>query len=45
MNDTDVTYGPASGAMIIHGFIDSAKIPTPPDDATKAVLNQITFLA
>jgi len=26
-NDVDVTYGSASGAMIIHGFIDSSKLP------------------
>lgn len=44
-NDVDVTYGPASGAMIIHGFIDLAKIPTPPDAAELAALKQITFIA
>lgn len=30
LNDVDVTYGPAPGAMIIHGFIDLNKIPEPP---------------
>lgn len=44
-NDVDVTYGPTSGAMIIHGYIDLAKIPTPPDAAELAALKQITFIA
>ena len=44
MNDTDVTYGPASGAMIIHGFIDEGKIPAAPTAEERAALNQITFL-
>lgn len=26
-NDVDVTYGPAPGAMTIHGFIDLSKLP------------------
>lgn len=30
LNDVDVTYGPAPGAMVIHGFIDLNKIPEPP---------------
>ncbi|ERM20335.1 hypothetical protein [Brevibacillus laterosporus] len=44
LNDTDVTYGPASGAMVIHGFIDVSKIPNQPDVAETAALKQITFL-
>ncbi|MED1790330.1 hypothetical protein P4V47_23175 [Brevibacillus laterosporus] len=44
LNDTDVTYGPASGAMVIHGFIDLNKIPNAPDVAETAALKQITFL-
>lgn len=43
-NDTDVTNGAASGAAIIHGFIDLGKIPTAPSDEAVAVLKQITFL-
>lgn len=31
LNDVDVTYGPAPGAMVIHGFIDLNKIPKEPD--------------
>ncbi|QOS98118.1 hypothetical protein JNUCC42_16525 [Brevibacterium sp. JNUCC-42] len=44
LNDTDVTYGPAPGAMVIHGFIDLNKIPNTPDVAEIAALKQITFL-
>lgn len=25
--DVDVTYGPAPGSMIVHGFVDSNKVP------------------
>jgi len=45
LNDVDVTYGPAPGAMIIHGFIDETKIPAAPDDAEHTALKQITFIA
>jgi len=45
LNDVDVTYGPAPGAMIIHGFIDETKIPATPDDAERTALKQITFIA
>ncbi|GAA4827977.1 structural protein [Paenibacillus vulneris] len=44
LNDTDVTYGPAAGAMVIHGFIDLNKIPTAPATEEIAALRQITFL-
>ncbi|RJX41793.1 hypothetical protein D3P09_02320 [Paenibacillus pinisoli] len=43
--DVDVTHGPAPGALIIHGFIDLAKIPDVPDAAAVTALNQITFIA
>ncbi|MEK3722303.1 hypothetical protein [Paenibacillus sp. FSL H8-0034] len=43
-NDVDVTLGPAPGAMLIHGFIDLAKIPTAPAVEEIAALKQITFL-
>lgn len=45
LNDVDVTYGPAPGAMVIHGFIDETKLPEAPDDAERAALKQITFIA
>lgn len=43
-NDTDVTHGPASGALLIHGFVALDKLPTAPTDEEKAALKQITFL-
>ncbi|WP_246096167.1 hypothetical protein [Paenibacillus sinopodophylli] len=43
-NDVDVTYGPAAGALIIHGFVDLAKIPTAPTTEEVTALKQITFL-
>ncbi|QTH44955.1 hypothetical protein J4772_11445 [Cohnella sp. LGH] len=45
LNDVDVTYGPAPGAMVIHGFVDETKLPKAPDDAERAALKQITFIA
>ncbi|RXZ77259.1 hypothetical protein EBB07_33850 [Paenibacillaceae bacterium] len=44
-NDVDVTYGPAPGALLIHGFIDLAKLPEPPDEDAVTALSQITFIA
>ena len=43
-NDTDVTYGPASGALLIHGFVAIDKLPTAPTAEEVAALKQITFL-
>ncbi|WP_342505630.1 hypothetical protein [Sporosarcina sp. FSL K6-2383] len=43
-NDTDVTYGPASGALLIHGFVAIDKLPTVPTAEEVAALKQITFL-
>ncbi|MBG9944684.1 hypothetical protein ABE237_00785 [Brevibacillus formosus] len=43
-NDTDVTYGPAPGAAIVHGFIDIDKIPTAPAAAAVTALNMIKFI-
>lgn len=42
--DVDVTYGPAPGAAMIHGFVDLAKLPEAPVDAAVTALKQITFL-
>jgi hypothetical protein len=45
MWDVDVTYGPASGAMIIHGFVDINKLPEAPSaDAIAALKSRVTFL-
>ncbi|WP_203364722.1 hypothetical protein [Bacillus sp. REN10] len=42
--DTDVTYGPASAAMLIHGFVDLSKLPEAPTAEAAAALKQVTFL-
>lgn len=45
LNDVDVTYGPASGAMIVHGFIALDKLSTAPaDEAITALKGRILFL-
>lgn len=44
LNDVDVTYGPAPGALIIHGFIALNKVPAAPTPEEKAALKQITFI-
>ncbi|SFF23026.1 hypothetical protein SAMN04487969_11965 [Paenibacillus algorifonticola] len=43
--DVDVTYGPAPGAMIIHGYIDKTKLPVQPTADEITALKQITFIA
>lgn len=43
-NDTDVTYGPAPGAAMIHGFVDLDKLPEVPAAEAVTALKQITFL-
>ncbi|WP_281885666.1 hypothetical protein [Paenibacillus sp. YYML68] len=45
LNDTDVTHGPAQGALVIHGFIQTGKLPSPPTEEETAALPQITFIA
>ncbi|MGE7984923.1 hypothetical protein [Lysinibacillus fusiformis] len=42
--DVDVTYGPAVGAVVIHGFVDLAKLPVQPSAEAIAALKQITFM-
>jgi hypothetical protein len=44
-NDVDVTYGPAPGAMLIHGFPALDKLPVPPEAAAITALSgRIVFL-
>jgi len=44
LNDVDVTYGSASGAMVVQGYIATDKLPAAPAaDAVKA-LKQIQFI-
>lgn len=42
--DVDVTYGAASGAMLIHGFIAMDQLPEAPAADAIAALKQITFI-
>lgn len=42
--DVDVTDGAMEGAMLVHGFVDSSKLPEAPCEAAKTALKQITFL-
>ena len=42
--DVDVTYGPAAGAAVIHGFIDLDKLPEAPAAAAITELNMIKFI-
>ena len=42
--DVDVTDGPASGAALIHGFVDLSKLPAQPTVEQVTTLTQITFL-
>ena len=43
-NDTDVTYGPAPGVAMIHGFVDLDKLPEAPVAAAITALNMIKFV-
>lgn len=43
-NDTDVTFGPAPGAALIHGFLALDKLPEAPTAEAVTALKQITFL-
>ena len=45
LNDVDVTFGDASGAMLIHGFVNLTKLPAAPvADVITALKGRITFL-
>jgi hypothetical protein len=45
LHDTDVTYGARADALVIHGFIKTAKLPVAPATTAIAALKQISFLA
>lgn len=45
LHDTDVTYGDRTDAIVIHGFIKTAKLPAAPIAAAITALKQISFLA
>jgi len=43
--DVDVTHGPATGSMIIHGFVLLDRLPEVPCTEAIAALKGITFVA
>jgi len=43
--DVDVTHGPATGSMIIHGFVLLDRLPEAPCADAIAALKDITFVA
>lgn len=43
LSDIDVTHGNAPGSMVIHGFINSSKIPAAPEAAAKTAMSLISF--
>lgn len=43
-SDMDVTDGDMTGAILIHGFVKTAALPTEPAAAAKTALKQVTFL-
>ena len=42
--DVDVTHGPATGAMVIHGFVLLDRLPETPCTEAIAALKDITFV-
>lgn len=44
LNDVDVTYGAHPGAMVVHGYVNSGKLPEAVSAEAKAALKGITFL-
>ena len=45
LEDVDVTYGDAYGAVLIHGFVNLDKLPTAPDAAAKtALVGRVVFV-
>lgn len=43
LSDIDVTYGASAGAMLIHGFVKTSKLPAAPVADAKTALKQIIF--
>ncbi|MGL4253149.1 MAG: hypothetical protein ACRCR2_03700 [Fusobacteriaceae bacterium] len=44
LNDTIVEYGDTACALLVHGFIDTTKIPVQPSAEAKAALTQVKFI-
>lgn len=45
LNDYDVTDGEVAMAVVVHGFVQTSKLPAEPAEAAVTALKQITFLA
>lgn len=43
LNDADVTDGDANAALLIEGYVNTAKLPTALTDAQKELLPKLTF--
>lgn len=43
LTDVDVTDGDASGALVVHGFIDASKMPAKPEAEAITALKLIKF--
>jgi len=44
LSEVNVTHGKAPCTVIIHGFINTAKLPEAPSTAAKTALRQISFM-
>lgn len=44
-SDIDVTFGPASADMLIHGIVNLSKLPAAPSAAAETALKLILFIA
>lgn len=44
-SDIDVTDGPASADMLVHGIVNLSRIPTAPTAAAETALKMILFIA
>jgi hypothetical protein len=44
LNDVDVTYGDAPGAMLVHAFVKTGALPEVPSAASIAALKMIQFM-
>lgn len=42
-NDVDVTEGPQPGAVMVEGYVLSARLPVAPTDEAKTALKEIKF--
>ena len=41
--DLDITYGDKNGALLVHGFVKTGKLPVIPSSTAKGALNMVKF--